>query len=488
MEIMLNPLAAPIQYAGRRTTAPLSIIVASVLGAMLVLGSAQPSPAGAATKPVTRGTYHVVGNEFVAPNGQRFVPYGFVLYCLALTSLSCEKSSSAEPNTDIDRIRAAATFWHANAVRIQVAPEHLFSGSNTSYLKALDGEVQLANQLGMVAIVTLQTEESGGPPLPTKPAVKFWRFMARRFKGNSMVFFDLYNEPRLTPRLGESWMWNLWRNGGTDEVKGKQETFVGMQELVEVIRHTGADNIIITEGNQGDHDLSDLPEYLLTGSNIGYGMEPDLTTSDDSQAQWAANWGNLANSVPIAMEAFQDYPTAGVCNSASPSLLPALLDYLQSKHLGLIAFSLDRGNFYVGNNLQDPTTFVGATSYPCVPKSTAKSGPSAPAAAGTGAAGSKKKGHHKHHKGRAAAASGGANNASGTQDNSANFVDGPVGPGSDILAFFRANSRPAPAAALSSSVPAASSGMSTWLVVVVVLVVLLVLAFLIRFTVRRRRA
>ena len=420
--------------------------------------------------------FRVVDNEFVAPDGRPYIPYGFVLYCLALASLNCEHSTRDEPNTDIDRIRTAATFWHANAVRIQVAPEHLFSSSpyNWSYLQTLDGEVKLANQLGMVAIVTLQTEEYDGPPLPTSSALTFWTFMARHYKHNPMVFFDLYNEPRLTPRLGESWMWNLWRNGGTDEVKGQQERFVGMQHLVDQIRRTGAQNIIIAEGNQGDHDLSQLPQHLLIGSNVAYGIEPDLTPSDDSPAQWVANWANLAKSVPIAMEAFQDYPTAGVCNPQSPRLLPELLDYLQDNHLGLIVFSLNRGNLFVGDNMEDPTTFDGVTTYPCLGH--------AVTAGGSAATKKHQKQKHHHH-----GVQGGGSKA-GTGTPGANSLDGSVGPGSAILAFFRANSHPVFVQAIPS--PAQSpftSGPSLWVIGMIVLVALALLAAIGRVFVRRRR-
>lgn len=431
----------------------LTLLVGSPVGSSGAASPAVPGPGQ---------TFRVVRNEFVAPDGRQFVPYGFVLYCLALTSLSCEHPTTEDPNTDFDRIWAASRYWHANTVRIQVAPQNLFGSApyDASNLKILDEEVKLANRLGMVAIVTLQTEEFDGPPLPTRSALRFWGFMARHFRSNPMVFFDLYNEPRLTPRLGEEWMWNLWRNGGTAEVKGKEETFVGMQELVDRIRATGAENIIIAEGNQGDHDLSELPRFLLTGSNVGYGIEPDLTPSDDAPDQWAANWGNQASSVPISMEAFQDYPAAEVCNSESPTLLPELLDYLHDKRLGLIVYSLQRGDLVVGQNLEDPTTFSGVSAYPCTD-----------AASAVGAAPKKRHDRHHHHHG-------------GQND----FGGATVGPGSVILAFFRANSSPVSAGAIPMPTPKEAGGPSLWLIALVVLVAVVALLSLFRFIARRRRA
>lgn len=86
--------------------------------------------------------------------------------------------------SELDRIREAATFWHANTVRIQVAQEYLFNQSpvNSIYLAALDNETNLANRLGMVAIATLQEESFNGAPLPDASSVLFWNFMAQHYK------------------------------------------------------------------------------------------------------------------------------------------------------------------------------------------------------------------------------------------------------------------------------------------------------------------
>lgn len=356
--------------------------------------------------PDTTG-FHVSGHKVIEPNGTQFVPYGFVFECLASTTLTCERPSTAEPVTDTDRIKAAAQYWHANTVRLQVSQEHLFARApyNSSYLNQLDREVALANRLGMVAILTLQEEEFDGPPLPTASASKFWDLMASHFKDDQMVMFDLYNEPRLKPYEGETWMWNIWRNGGSVDTHGIDETFVGMQSLVNQIRGEGAQNIIVAEGNRGDHDLSDLPGFLLNGTNVAYGMEPDLTPTTDTPAQWDAAYGDLSATVPIMMEAFQDYATAGSCFADSPTVLPELLSYLQSHQLGLLSWTLNPGNMMVGENPEQPTSYVGATTQICVP-------------------------HNKKHQVKPSLA--------GEFSLSTNTN----GPGETILNFFRANSRP----------------------------------------------
>jgi hypothetical protein len=342
--------------------------------------SATP-PSTATTAPATTGGFHVVGNQVLDATGRQFIPYGFVVWCLSSPDLSCGHGSSSNPNTDADKIRAAASFWHANVVRIQVAWQHLFPTGNSaidaSYLAQLDSEVQLANSLHMVAIITLQTERYQGSVMPDAQAVAFWTVMARHFAHSPMVFFDLFNEPRLSakhwPEWSEAGMWSIWQLGGTVTLDGdgSSTTFVGMQQLVDTIRAAGADNIIVAEGNQSDHDLSGLPTHVLSGNDIAYGMEPDIGRGvtfpfgGSSAVSWYTNWGALSATYPLLMEAMQDYPGAALCNPRSPQLFPELLSALEADHLGMIFYSMDPGIAVIGTDLTQPTSFEGVTRFDC---------------------------------------------------------------------------------------------------------------------------
>lgn len=325
--------------------------------------SAQPGPA-----PTTSITFHVSGNQVLESTGQQFIPYGFVLWCLSDPNLSCNSG----PDSDPQKIVAAADDWHANTVRLQVAWEHLFGGAggtvDSSYLQMLDSEVSLANSHHMVAIVTLQTERYQGSLMPDSNALRFWQFMAQHYKNNQMVFFDLFNEPRLTGPASQ--VWPIWKNGGTTSLpSGQSVTYVGMQQLVDAIRAQGAQNIIVAEGTEKDQSLAGLPAYALTGTNITYGTEPSLRprgqVRDANPVQWQKNWGSASRQFPVMMEAFIDTPGTDACNPASPTLVPQLLDYLQQNHLGLIYFTMQPGMAVVGNNLAQPTSFSGATSFDC---------------------------------------------------------------------------------------------------------------------------
>ncbi|HUD10328.1 MAG TPA: cellulase family glycosylhydrolase, partial [Candidatus Saccharimonadales bacterium] len=322
-------------------------------------------------------SFNVVGNKIMESNGTQFVPYGFVVPCAAnfvqpsdVSSL-CQSGSTENSGSDI--LTAAAQDWHANIVRLQVSQENLFSettndtcssnpGSvNQNYLKVVDGLVNEANSLGMVAIISLQEELAGGCAFPTSSSTAFWHYMANYYKNNPEVFFDLYNEPQLSVNAtggknttGEANLWNIWQNGGTaitqTDSAGISTTtppattnYVGMQTLIDTIRGQGASNIVIAEGNTKDHDLSGVPTHVLTGGNVAYGNEPNLNDGDTTQAGQLKRFGQYAATWPIMPEAFLDQYGTEACDPNSATDIPELFSYLKSLNMGLISWSLSPG-------------------------------------------------------------------------------------------------------------------------------------------------
>jgi hypothetical protein len=306
-------------------------------------------------------------------NGKQFIPYGFVVACAAypdMTDISrlCTGDDISH-NTGNAVIKAAAVTWHANIVRLQVAQEDLFSGAggsvNQAYVNLVDGLVSEANSLGMVAIVTLQEELAGGYAFPTASSTAFWQYMAGHYKNNPDVFFDLYNEPQLGTNAAGSTanVWNIWQNGGEALVQTDSSglgttdiTYVGMQSLVNTIRAQGANNIIIAESNDKDQNLSELPSHLLSGSNIAYGIEPNLH-GDNTQAEQYTRFGQYASKWLIMPEAFLDIYGDESCDPTSASDIPGLFSYLKSLDMGLVSWSLDPGIDIVGTNLAVPTSY-----------------------------------------------------------------------------------------------------------------------------------
>ncbi|HZO76667.1 MAG TPA: cellulase family glycosylhydrolase, partial [Solirubrobacteraceae bacterium] len=227
--------------------------VALVL-AFTATGASASAPVRSQMPTAASPPYRVRGNEVVGTNGVQFVPYGFVIDCTSLTDVPenelCQGDSNQSPWPGSEMLSAAASFWHADVIRLQVSQEYLFSSDgqvNTQYRDLIHSLVNQATSLHMASILTLQEERFHAPPLPTASAIQFWSYMAKHFRRNRHVLFDLFNEPRLpTSAVGgsERRVWQIWRNGGT--VDGAQ--YVGDQALVRTIRNAGANNVIIAEG------------------------------------------------------------------------------------------------------------------------------------------------------------------------------------------------------------------------------------------------
>ncbi len=109
--------------------------------------------------------------------------------------------------------------------------------------------------------------------MPDRNSVTFWKDCAEAYKNQPGVIFDLYNEPHDVT-------WDQWLKGGpvteTDGKTKKKTTFeaVGMQELLDVVRATGAKNLIVAGGLDWSYDLSGiLPGRQLkdpTGQGVIY--------------------------------------------------------------------------------------------------------------------------------------------------------------------------------------------------------------------------
>ena len=432
MHIIIKMHKFFINFSFIKFTSIIIVIVLSIIGVKLIIGShAQTSSVAinpnisTITPPATSTTdnsapggksvlfsstnnssFSISGTKILRNNTQ-FVPYGFVLPCPIsentpgdITSV-CSDNGGTE-NSGITTIDAAAKYWNANYVRLQVAQGLLFSGSvqdscgtvNSGYVNVIDGLVNEANKNGMVATITLQEEtgDNGNYALPTAPTSSaFWKYMACHYKNNSAVFFSLYNEPSLDPSAISSgtWkdVWKIWQSGGTALQEGKNGvidttknmTYLGMQNLIDIIRGLGSNNIIIAEGPNHDKDLSGLDPtayggqtFALTGSNIAYGFEPnehgDSTTGNPSQA--FTNFGQyFSKGYIIIPEAYLNYYAAQSCDVNSPVDVPLKLNYIKSLNgngMGLVFWEMNGGIAIKGNgtnkpDLSQPTVYSNST-------------------------------------------------------------------------------------------------------------------------------
>lgn len=255
----------------------------AVLGAALITlaMSTGSQSAQAATPPQlqmegNRITHTIVRNirgPFV-PRGVNFM--GFESWCTG-------GSWGQFADHDDAATAQAIAGWKANTVRLPLNQdcwlgEDGYPTNKTSagaqatkadYQAAVKKFVDLLSAQGLAVILDLHwsgpagnkadnfpgAPSEGQRPMADKSSIAFWADVANQFKSRTNVMFELYNEP--ANMLGCTLTWQKWLNGGcTVSVPGEQAyTTVGMQQLVDAIRRTGAGNIILAGGLDWTNDL-----------------------------------------------------------------------------------------------------------------------------------------------------------------------------------------------------------------------------------------
>ncbi len=159
---------------------------------------------------------------------------------------------------DASSISAMAR-WRINVVRIPLNEDcwlningvkEEYAGQD--YQDAIVQYVNTLHRYGLYAILDLHWNASGSKPASEQQpmadadhSAAFWSSVARVFKNDRALLFDLYNEPH-----GVSWQ--CWLNGCT--LQG--EHFAGMQTLINSVRVIGATQPILLGGIDWANDLS----------------------------------------------------------------------------------------------------------------------------------------------------------------------------------------------------------------------------------------
>jgi endoglucanase len=248
-----------------------------------------------ARPPVTR-MLRVRGNALVNEEGA-------VVLLQGVNVPSLEWSPKGE---NIQRsMKVALLDWKANVVRLPVSASFWFGrgkGSASSndlqvYRAIVDDAVKMA--AGQGAYLILDLHSYGG----IKPfAIEFWTDAAARYANHPAVLFDLWNEPH-----GISW--ELWQNGGEKQVIDKKTKttnsvqLVGMQNLVDTVRATGAKNIIVAGGINYALDLRGILDGHALRDPGGQGIVY-ATHFYNWHGNWASNFLAVAERYPLLVGEF----------------------------------------------------------------------------------------------------------------------------------------------------------------------------------------
>lgn len=329
----------------------LGFLCAGALAAVIILASQSSSTAITGPAP----QLHVSGNKLVDASGQQVVLHGVDR---SGTEYECVQGGGIFDGPDDQASITAMKSWGpVNAVRVPLN-EACWNGASyvlrqyagVNYQHAIESYVRLLNRNGMVAILDLQWTEGSynGPssrctsepatcekPMPdAAQSIPFWTSVARTFKDNDAVIFDVFNEPYPEDATGsEAQGWECWLRGGS-ACPGIFYRAAGMQSLVNAVRSTGANNVIMVPGIAFANDLSQWlqheptdPDHNLVASWHSYNFN-----SCSSLSCWNSQIAPVIAKVPvIAGEIGED--------NCADTYIDPLMNWLDARSTSYLAWA-----------------------------------------------------------------------------------------------------------------------------------------------------
>jgi endoglucanase len=188
--------------------------------------------------------------------------------------------TATNTSVPVSHVVAMAKWKGANAVRVSlneqcwlgiggVKPQY----GGASYQHAIEAYVRELNAHGFAVILDLHNSAPGNETslnqeaMPDAHSVVFWRQVAKAFRANTSVLFDVFNEPWPNNQSLSKASWLCWRDGGCQQQSqngGATYTAVGMNQLIHAVRSTGARNVILAGGLNYASSLTDWLRYEPT--------------------------------------------------------------------------------------------------------------------------------------------------------------------------------------------------------------------------------
>jgi len=319
-----------------------------------------PTPTPTASSTASSGAapqLHVSGNKLENASGQTVVLHGVDR---SGTEYECVQGTGIFDGPSDQASVTAMKSWGVTAVRIPLNEACWNSESyvnsayaGAAYQSAIESYVSLLNANGIDAILDLHwtdgtyTGNSSGcssaeatceKPMPdSAESVPFWSSVATAFKGNDAVVFDLFNEPYPDRALStETAAWQCWLNGGSSCTAGISYPVAGMQTLVNTVRATGANNVIMLGGLAYANDLTQWSQYEPTDP------DGDLTASWHSynfnscstQSCWTSQIAPVIAKVPLITGELGENDCAG-------TYIDPLMTWLDSENTSYLAWTWD---------------------------------------------------------------------------------------------------------------------------------------------------
>lgn len=256
----------------------------------------------------------VVGTNILNNLGQRVLLRG-------VNVASMEWSSDGQGRV-LQTVAVAIRDWHANIIRLPLSQDRWFgygpeqADGGGAYRALTHQIVDYCASNRCYIILDLHWSDCnewgrnmGQHSMPDTNSLVFWRDLARVYANNPAVLYDLYNEPHDVS-------WDVWLNGGvvTDKpnarhAMGPPKTFeaVGLQSLLDAVRATGANNVVVAGGLDWAYDFSGiLAGHQLSdphGNGVIYANHC-YDNKHDSVDAWVAKMEAASARVPLIVSEF----------------------------------------------------------------------------------------------------------------------------------------------------------------------------------------
>ncbi len=302
--------ASSIFATGRSLLARLMAAGLAVIAGGVTLEAATSDATNGANPPLQ---LHTEGNRILNSKDEPVLLRG-------VNVASLEFTSDGQGHI-LKTVNTAIQDWHANIIRLPLAQDRWFgkmaeqTNGSDAYRALVHQVVDTCASQGCYVILDLHWSDCnewgtnvGQHSMPDLNSVAFWKDIAPVYANNPAVLFDLYNEPHDVT-------WDEWLNGGRikDTPNGRRagpgRTYdaVGMQQMLDAVRGTGAKNVVVAGGLDWAYDFSGILNDRQLSDPAGYGViyaNHCYDNKKDSVNMWIAKMEKATVRLPVIVTEF----------------------------------------------------------------------------------------------------------------------------------------------------------------------------------------
>lgn len=236
-------------------------ILCAMLCCIYLVGTLPVANVSAASTPVKKnGRLSVKGTRLVNSQGRAVVLKGVSTHGINWFPLYVNKAA----------FKTLRDSWGVNCIRLAMYTEEYngyCSGGNQAELrKLINNGVKYATELGMYVIIDWHILSDGNPVKNKKQAMSFFKYVAKKYKNQNNIFYEICNEP----------------NGGTSWNMIKSYA----SSVIKTIRKYDKKNIILVGTPTWSQDVDVAADSPIKGySNIMYTFHFYTATHGDSYRQ-----------------------------------------------------------------------------------------------------------------------------------------------------------------------------------------------------------